>query len=177
MKTHRRFRNEHGFTLTELIIVVAIVGMVMAGVFTIQQQGQWAYLQGAGRVETQQNARLALDMFVNELRLSSGVTASPGCNNAGGGTSLSFASTGGTITYALAGTNLQRTDVNGTVTLIGGVQGLSIWCYQTDGVTLTATPASVASVAMKLTTQDETVASQKQHAVVQSRVRLRNLNL
>jgi len=172
---HRLLRNERGFTLTELIIVVAIVGMVMAGVFTLQQQGQWAYLLGAARVEAQQNARLAVDMFANELRLSSGITSSPGCNNAGGGTSLSFTSTGGTITYQLAGTNLQRTDVNGTQNLIGGVQALSIWCYKLDGVTLTATPASVASVTMKLTTQDETVTADKQHAVVQSRVRLRNL--
>src|SRR5262249_39951868 len=146
------------------------------GVFTLQQQGQWAYLLGAARVETQQNARLALDMFVNELRLSSGVTASPSCNNAGsGGTSLSFSTAGGTVTYQLTGTNLQRPDVNGTQTLIGGVQTLNIWCYQLDGTTLTATPANVASVRVKLTTQDETVNSQKQHAVVQSRVRLRNL--
>jgi Tfp pilus assembly protein PilW len=168
--------SEGGFTLNELVMVVALVAMVVAGTFILQQQGQWAYIMGAARVNTQQNARLALDLLVNELRTSSGVTSAPNCNNAtSGGTSISFTSAGATITYQLSGTDLRRTDGTGTSTLIGGVQTLNIWCYQTDGVTLTATAASVASVLVKLSTQDETVASAKQHAVVQSRVRLRNI--
>jgi prepilin-type N-terminal cleavage/methylation domain-containing protein len=178
----RVLRDARGFTLTELLVVVTIIGMVLAGVFTLQQQGQWAYMMGAGRVETQQTARLALARFMDELRLSSGVTSAPNCNNvANGGTSLSFKWTSPvsgaaeTVTYQLAGLNLQRTDAAGAQTLIGGVQTLNIWCYQSDGVTLTATAANVVSVKVQITTQDETIAAQKQHAVVQSQVRLRNL--
>lgn len=178
----RSLRDARGFTLTELLVVVAIVGLVLAGVFTLQLQAQWAYMMGAARVETQQTARLALDRFMGELRLSSGVTNAPNCNNAtSGGTSLSFTWTNPltlaseTLTYQLSGTNLQRTDTAGTQTLIGGVQTLNIWCYQSDGVTLTATAANVVSVKVQIATQDETIAAQKQHAVVQSQVRLRNL--
>ena len=178
----RTVRDARGFTRAELLVVVAIVGIVLAGVFTLQLQGQWAYMMGAARVETQQTARLALDRFMDELRLSSGVTNAPNCNNvATGGTSLSFTWTSPvsgateTVTYQLTGLNLQRTDAAGTQTLIGGVQTLNIWCYQSDGVTLTATAANVVSVKVQITTQDETIAAQKQHAVVQSQVRLRNL--
>jgi hypothetical protein len=139
-------------------------------------------MMGAARVETQQTARLALDRLMGELRLSSGVTSAPGCNNAtNGGTAISFAwtnpltSSNETVTYQLSGTDLQRTDPANTQTLIGGVQTLNIWCYLSDGVTLTATAANVVSVKVQITTQDETIAAQKQHAVVQSQVRLRNL--
>src|SRR5207247_2138977 len=87
----RALRDTRGFTLTELLVVVAIVGLVLAGVFTLQLQAQWAYMMGAARVETQQTARLALERFMEELRLASAVTAAPSCNNAAnGGTSLTF---------------------------------------------------------------------------------------
>jgi prepilin-type N-terminal cleavage/methylation domain-containing protein len=178
----RTARDARGFTLSELLVVVAIIALVLAGVFTLQLQAQWAYMMGAARVETQQTARLALDRFMGELRLSSGVTSAPNCNNAAnGGTSLSFTWTSPvsgvteTLTYQLTTTNLQRTDTAGTQTLIGGVLGLNIWCFQSDGVTLTATAANVASVRVQILTQDETVTNQKQRAVVQSQVRLRNL--
>ena len=178
----RALRNTRGFTLTELLVVVAIVGLVLAGVFTLQLQAQWAYMMGAARVETQQTARLALERFMDELRLASAVTNAPSCDNAAnGGTSLSFTWTSPvsaateTVTYALSGTNLQRTDTSGAQTLIGGVQTLNIWCFLSDGVTLTATATNVVSVRVQITTQDETISNQRQRAVVQSQVRLRNL--
>jgi prepilin-type N-terminal cleavage/methylation domain-containing protein len=178
----RALRDARGFTLTELLIVVAIVGFILAGVFTLQLQAQWAYMMGAARVETQQTARMALDRFIDELRLATAVTASPSWHNvANGGTSLSFSWTNPstlateTVTYDLSGTNMRRTDAGGTVTLIGGVTALNIWCFQSDGTTLTATPANVQSVRVQIATQDETVANQRQRAVVLSQVRLRNL--
>ena len=178
----RALRDTRGVTLGELLVVVAIIGLILAGVFTLQLQAQWAYMMGAARVETQQTARLALARFMDELRLSSGVTSAPNCDDAtNGGTSLAFTWTNPltaaseTVTYQLSTTDLQRTDTAGTQTLIGGVQTLNIWCYLSDGVTLTATAANVASVKVQIKTQDETIAAQKQHAVVQSQVRLRNL--
>jgi prepilin-type N-terminal cleavage/methylation domain-containing protein len=39
----RRLSNQRGFTLAELFVATAVIGVVMTGVFTIQQQGQHAY--------------------------------------------------------------------------------------------------------------------------------------
>jgi len=60
--------DERGFTLAELLVATAVSGLVMAGVFVVQQGGQQAYLLGAARVETQQSARVTLDLMTRELR-------------------------------------------------------------------------------------------------------------
>ena len=53
-------RDQRGFTLTELLVVATVLGMILAGVVLIQMQGQQAYLFGSHRVEVQQNNRAAL---------------------------------------------------------------------------------------------------------------------
>jgi len=179
----RALRDARGFSLPELLVVCAIAGIFLSGVIALQLQGQRAYSIGAARVDTQQNARLALARFMEELRLATAITSATNCNNATTGAStISFSWTNPisfvteTLTWTLSGTNLQRTDTSGTVVIIGGVTGLNIWCFQSDGVTMTQTAANVFSVLVKLNTQDETVASaQRQTTAVQSRVRLRNL--
>jgi len=45
--------NQRGFSLAELLVATAVIGLVMAGVFVVQQEGQQAYLLGSSRVETQ----------------------------------------------------------------------------------------------------------------------------
>jgi prepilin-type N-terminal cleavage/methylation domain-containing protein len=67
--------NERGFTLVELLIAVAVLGLMMAGLLGLQQQGVYAYLSGAARVEVQQNGRNALDMMTTDLRVARSVTA------------------------------------------------------------------------------------------------------
>jgi prepilin-type N-terminal cleavage/methylation domain-containing protein len=169
--------DERGFTLSELVIVVALVGFLLAGVVTIQQQGQQAYLFGAARVQAQQNARFGLATLRDELRSARSITSAASCNNAASGASaITFVDqTGTAVTYQLTGTSLQRTTGAGTVTLIGGVETLNVWCYLADGVSLTASAALVASVHVRLTTRDETIALRHQHAIVETRVRLRNV--
>ena len=88
--------NERGFTLAELLVASAVLGIIMFGVLTVQRQGLSAYLVGAGRVEVQQNARAALETMLNEVRLAQAVTAVPaGCGTGpvptgGGATSISI---------------------------------------------------------------------------------------
>jgi prepilin-type N-terminal cleavage/methylation domain-containing protein len=88
--------NERGFTLAELLVASAVLGLIMLGVFTIQQQGLGAYQVGAARVEVQQNARAALETMFNEIRSAVDVTAVPaGCGTGpvptgGGATSISI---------------------------------------------------------------------------------------
>ena len=173
-----RLRDQCGFTLSELLVAVAILGIMLGGIVTLQLQGQAAYLTGASRVEVQQNARAALDMMLAEIRLAQAITTSAGCYV--GCTTLAFTDQNGTaITYALAGTTLNRTDpVNGTVAVIGGVASLVIQCFDATN-TATATAANVRSVRAVITTQDERGASSNSAGaaavVEESRVRLRNV--
>jgi len=44
-------RDERGFTLTELLVVTAVLGLILAAVVVLQQRGQEAYLFGSHRVE------------------------------------------------------------------------------------------------------------------------------
>ena len=180
--TTRALTSERGFTLAELLIVVAILAFIMAGLFTLQQQGQTAYLIGASRVEVQQNARIALDSMMNDIRgaqpnvagSTQMITAIDGACSAAGGTSVSFNDASGTATtYALAGTELQK---NGTP-VIGGVQSLRIWCYDNQDQ-LNATLGGIRVIRVQIQTQTERGGSGpgNQHALAEGRVRLRNVN-
>ena len=200
----RTLRCCRGFTLAELLIVVAILGFVMGGIFTIQRQGQLAYLTGAARVEVQQNARLALDTLLNDIRLALPAPAAgptqvitaidANCSTgpaptAGGGASIGFTAQrapdaddpnyhGHAVTYQLNGTNLQRTENGAPEVVIGGVQQMQVWCFDDSGV-LNSVPAQIREVRIQIRTQTERPAAPgspgDQHSVVEGRVRFRNL--
>ena len=173
-------KSENGFTLVELMIACAMVGIVLAGTLVALQQGQNAYQYSSGRVEVQQNARMAVDRIVRELRTGTTVTASAATSV----TAQYIDETGATVTvqYSLNGTNLERNQTNPVPataqpeTLIGGVNALVLTHYDSNNVT-TTTAANVRVVDIKLTTQPQAGTSNlaNQRAVFEDRVRLRNL--
>ena len=61
-------RTQAGFTLTELLIACAMIGVVMAGLFSILASGQQTYLVGSNTVEAQQELRLVIQRMTNEIR-------------------------------------------------------------------------------------------------------------
>src|SRR4029434_8473811 len=148
-------RDERGFTLTELLVVTAVLGLVLTGLVLVQQRGQEAYSFGAPRVEVQQNNRSALELMVRELRSAKSVIAIPSASN------LTFQDADGvTKQYQLSGTTLNRT-VDGTTTpLIGGVQTLSMsyfsaWNGATNTGTSTTVPSSVKLIRIQPVTGNE----------------------
>ena len=175
-------RDERGFTLPEILLATAIIGMVMAGVFVIQRQGQQAYLFGSNRVETQQNARGALDLMARELRSSTSITALASA------TDITFvwtdeANVAHTIRYALAGTTLNKTVDGAATPLIGGVQSLTMTyysIYDVDSGTYTQTSNNTLVKVIRInieTGSEETVATGSAgdaRAVMESTVKLRS---
>jgi len=171
--------DQRGFTLTELLVVAAVLGMILAGVVLIQMQGQQAYLFGAHRVEVQQNNRAALELLTRELRSAQAVTTVASAGD------LTFVDLNGvTIQYQLSGTTLNRITGGTTTPLIGGVQTLtmsyySAWNGATNTGTTTTTPASVKLVRLQLVTGTEDQAGAgspaNQRATMESVVRLRNI--
>lgn len=142
--------NERGFSLAELLVVVAVLGLILAGVLALQQQGQLAYIMGSNRVEAQQNARIAITIMSRELREACALTSLPSATNA---TNITFTMVDPTkavsvdcssavagdvvnVRYALSGTTLYRDVATGALPaigsgapLIGGVTSLGFTGY------------------------------------------------
>ena len=166
--------NQRGFTLAELLVVTAVIGIVMAGIFVIQREGQEAYLLGSNRVESQQNARVALDMMTRELRSAKSITTVSSSPD------LTFVDQyDHTIRYQLAGTTLSRVDNGTSTSLIGGVQSLTFTYYDKSTVLYTGTDATkvwVVKVSVVAKTEEPVSAHSpgNQEATMESTVTLRN---
>jgi len=59
---------QRGFTLAEMLVVCAIVGLVMASLLGLVMQGQQAYWFGTTQVDGQQTVRVAIERMVKEIR-------------------------------------------------------------------------------------------------------------
>lgn len=57
-----------GFTLVELLVAVALLSLIMVAFYTVFKEGTKAYQTGEKRVEIIQNARVAFDRMVSEIR-------------------------------------------------------------------------------------------------------------
>ena len=68
--TMRPVLNDRGYTLAELLVAVAVVGIVMAGLLSMLMTGQQSYLIGTNQAEAQQNLRIAIGRMMQEIRLA-----------------------------------------------------------------------------------------------------------
>jgi MSHA biogenesis protein MshO len=69
---------EGGYTLVELVTVMAILGLVLAGLTTMFQAGIRAEVRASRDFRAQQNARLALDRMRRELHCANAISAPNG---------------------------------------------------------------------------------------------------
>ena len=65
---------ERGVTLTEMMVVLVILGLVLAGMTTLFISASTSHADQSKRVEAQQNGRLALDGLRREIHCASAVT-------------------------------------------------------------------------------------------------------
>jgi len=175
----RPFRSRRGFSLAELLVVCAVLGVLMAGLLVIHTGGTSAYVIGSSRVAAQQNGRVALEMMVRELRSAQSISAVTGL------TDITFVDENGvTIRYQYSSGILNRIVAGTSTPLIGGVTSINFTCYSVFNnpigtVTTTTAAASVLAVRIQLTTGPEVSvalhADANQHATMESWVRLRNL--
>lgn len=133
-----RTRAMHGFTLAELVLVLIIVGVVGALVVP-SVAAITANLLGIGeRAELEEQAGLALERMVQELRLASD-SACPG-----GGGELQLAYGGVASSYSVSAGALLRQRAGSSESLIDATDGLALSCTQgafgldsLTGITLT----------------------------------------
>ena len=83
MKTPlRMLRGQRGFTMTELLVVCALMGTVMAGVLSLLVVGQQSATTTAAKQDAQQNARMALERMIEEIREAGYLPVGPSCPGA-----------------------------------------------------------------------------------------------
>lgn len=61
---------DYGFTLVELMVVVLILLIIIAGIFGVLNVGRQSWYTGGTQVELRQETRKAMDRMVKELRQS-----------------------------------------------------------------------------------------------------------
>ena len=179
-------RPASGFTLAELLVGLAVIGLVLAGLLSFLIQVQQSYLAGAGRVEAQQNARLALERMAREIRAA-------GYNPRGAGfsaivnqteTSLTLQNDwngdgiiGGraeVVAYLLRGTTLRRNAGGGAQPVVEGVERLR-FVYLDAAGRPTSDAAAIRSVEVSITTRPERAGATGRSGVsMTTAVRLRN---
>jgi prepilin-type N-terminal cleavage/methylation domain-containing protein len=63
-----RRSNEAGFSLPEILVAMAVTGLVLAAVVAAFQFGSQAFLTASGQVDAQQNSRWALQRIMSDVR-------------------------------------------------------------------------------------------------------------
>src|SRR6266545_1463737 len=130
------WRGASGFSLPELLVSLAVVGLVMAGVLTLLQAGLGAYTFGTARAEAQQSARIALQRVVFQRGLN------------GNGV---IDGTHERVSYLLrpGETVLRRDAGGGAQPIIEGVRRLELAYYDRAGAS-TTDPTRVAAIGIEL---------------------------
>lgn len=155
-----------GFTLAEVLVALAVVGIVLLALMGLLQHGEQVYLFGTSRLEAQQNARVALDRLGRELRQAGidprGIGFPPLVNPTATGFTIQndlngdgvIAGNPETITYSLRGRTLRRNAGGGAQPLIDDVEGLAFAYLDSEGRP-TRVPGEIRSVLIAITTGPE----------------------
>jgi prepilin-type N-terminal cleavage/methylation domain-containing protein len=75
-------RNQRGFSLTEMLVVCALLGVVMAGVLSLVTIGQQSATATSNKVDAQSNARIGIERMIEEIREAGYLPAGPTCPTA-----------------------------------------------------------------------------------------------
>jgi prepilin-type N-terminal cleavage/methylation domain-containing protein len=166
-------RGDAGFTLAEMLVGLAVTGIVMAALFGLLTASQQSVLQGTNQAEAQQNARAVLSRMIDDIRsagydptnsgfstiINQTATAFTLQNDWNGNgaiqnnvtTTLSGVARGEQITYSLSGTTLSRQEsqVDGAALPIAQVQSMTLQYLDVAGA-VTATAANIRTVTVTL---------------------------
>ena len=150
--------------LVEVLVALALTGLVLSGTVTLLAHGQGAYARGAARVESQQAARVALLRMARELRQAgaSGGSLPPIAvaeparvviqHDADGDGAAS--GRGETVTWQLTAGVLRRNAGAGAQPIVNGVRALTLSYFDADSRPTTV-PTAVRTVVIALTTEPE----------------------
>jgi len=138
--------NKRGITLIELLVALVIGAIAIGAIYRVFIAQTRAYTVQDQVVEVQQNIRGAMEIMVRDLRMTgfdynnpSSLVTLPNIPYEVHGSRITvryenyqlgppLVSEIRTVTYSLNGTDLERTDNNGTEVLLGDVDALTFTC-------------------------------------------------
>jgi len=192
-----KIHNQRGFTLLEMLISSAIFATVLIAIYTMHITNQDTSTRGVNKIEVQQNARVAKERMLREIRMAGydpsgaiSAQATPAAVQVATGNTITFiADVSGDgisdrVTYRLQGNQLIRETASwfgatwtpnppATSELAEDVITLSFSYYDGNNNVTTAL-ANIRRIAMVITTQ-ETVGGMTQTFPLTMDMRLRNL--
>ena len=68
-----KIKNQKGFSLIEMMVVVVILGIIVLGLVTFFTGGAKSWVAGQSQLEAQRNARQAMDRMVRQIREASDI--------------------------------------------------------------------------------------------------------
>ncbi|UCE82659.1 MAG: prepilin-type N-terminal cleavage/methylation domain-containing protein [Deltaproteobacteria bacterium] len=93
-----RFHRCQGFTLVELLVVLAIFGIIMGGIYSVFVRSNRVYISQEEIVAAQQEARSALDILGREIRMAGFIAAD---NKVGGADPINLPAFAGSADSAI----------------------------------------------------------------------------
>ena len=106
-----KIKNQKGFSLIEMMVVVVILGIIVLGLVTFFTGGAKSWVAGQSQLEAQRNARQAIDQMVREIREGKNITNNS-YDSDGDTIVVSIPDLGselaGDVTYNLSGTTIVR---------------------------------------------------------------------
>ena len=127
LQVRRAAAAQDGFTLPEMLVVLAIIGIVLAGITQLFMSALKSQKDQTNRTQAQQDARLGLDKLRREIRCANALTTPSGypasaititlgsyCPTAGGAAT--------TVTWCTK-------DKNGASPPVAGAQPYTLWRY------------------------------------------------
>lgn len=155
-----RIRTVRGLTLIEMVVALTVIAIVAVMGSAMLTNAFRTYLVGVEADRDAGEARLALERITRELR---GVRSATATDLTPAANQITFvdASTGATISYALGGTTLNRTEtppggpVGTPVALADNVNSLAFTYFQSDGRSTTLSPTLVYYIEVQLTVNSQ----------------------
>lgn len=150
---HFSTKSDAGFTIVELLIVVAVMALLTAALSPLFRTSYQAWRVGDRRAEVIQNARIGMDKMSWELKQIKMVSdVSSPTNPQGYITFLDYEENLKEFRYEVG----YLAYVSGTVAILAGpIESLYFSCYESDGGTLTTFPANISTIVVQMVTSDE----------------------
>ena len=185
---------EKGFTLIEILVAIAIAGIVMAGIYSAYYSQQKSYVVQEQVAIAQQNLRAAMYFMEREVRMvgcdpmgsanAAIITAgadtfqfSEDIGDGAGGNPNGTIDAGENITYALNGTNLTRTAGGGAQTIAENIQTLNFRYFDADNIEITQPVTATTIVNIRSVQISMTAGTGTNQRDLSAHVKCRNLGL